>query len=458
MKKFIGDKAFYKKVLAVALPIMLQNGISNFVSMLDNLMVGRCGTEPMSGVSIVNDLLFVFYLCLFGAISGAGIFTAQYYGQKNMKGVRDTFRIKIVICFIILILTVSALLVWKEPLIGLFLHEGSETGDLAATLSYGNDYLMIMLIGLLPVCITNSYASTLRETGETVTPMKASITAVFINLIFNYLLIYGKFGFPELGVQGAAIATVLSRFVEAAYILIWTKRHKDKVPYLEGAFVKFHIPSDLLKKVIVMGTPLLLNETLWAASVEVQKQSYSLRGLAVIAGMNIQSTLFNVLNVVFLALGDSVAIIVGQQLGAGEFDEAKDTSTKVIAMSTTTCVVLGVILAALSSKFPLLYNTTDEVRSLAADFILVSAALLPLDGFLHSTYFTIRSGGKTGITFLFDSGFMWVIAVPVAFVLTRYTSMPIIPIFAICQGLGVIKIIIGVLILRSGKWMNNIVG
>ena len=293
-KKFLGDKAFYKMVLAIAIPIMIQNGITNFVSLLDNIMIGRIGTEQMSGAAIVNQLLFVYNLCLFGGVSGAGIFTAQYAGQKDHEGVRQTFRY-----------------------IGMYLKgEGSEAA-LEATSRYGMQYLWIMFIGLPPFMISQAYSSTLRECGETVQPMKAGVTAVLVNLVFNYLLIYGKFGFPELGVQGAAIATVLSRYVEAAIIIIWSHTHTEKMPFAKGLYSTLKVPANLAKKIMIKGTPLLLNETLWAAGMAILTQCYSIRGLNVVAAQNIANTINNVFNVVFIALGDSVAIVVGQLLGAG---------------------------------------------------------------------------------------------------------------------------------------------
>ena len=419
MRKLIGSKDFYKQVLAISLPIMLQNGISNFVSRLDNIMVGRIGTEQMSGVSIVNQLIFIYYLCIFGAISGAGIFTAQFYGQKNMKGVRDTFRFKLIISLALTAIAAAILLLFENGLISLYLHDGSATGDLAATLRFGKDYLWIMVIGLVPFAVEQSYSSTLRETGETVVPMRASIIAVFVNLVLNYILIYGKLGLPALGVQGAAVATVISRFVQASIVISWAHRHLTKVPYMEGAYSHFSVPVSLVRKIAIMGAPLLLNEGLWAAGIATQMQCYSNRGLSVIAAMNINSTITNVFNIVFIALGDAVAIIVGQQLGSGEHEKARDTAYKIIAFSVSTCVVIGSILFFVGPFFPRIYNTSDEVKSLAGNFIRCAAVCMPLHGYLHSTYFTLRSGGKTIITFLFDSFFLWVAAVPLAYVLTH---------------------------------------
>ena len=309
-KKFLGDKAFYKMVLAIAIPIMIQNGITNFVSLLDNIMIGRIGTEQMSGAAIVNQLLFVYNLCLFGGVSGAGIFTAQYAGQKDHEGVRQTFRYKLWLVIALTIITILILMCSGENLIGMYLKGEGSAAALEATSRYGMQYLWIMFIGLPPFMISQAYSSTLRECGETVQPMKAGVTAVLVNLVFNYLLIYGKFGFPELGVQGAAIATVLSRYVEAAIIIIWSHTHTEKMPFAKGLYSTLKVPANLTKKILIKGTPLLLNETLWAAGMAILTQCYSIRGLNVVAAQNIANTINNVFNVVFIALGDSVAIVV----------------------------------------------------------------------------------------------------------------------------------------------------
>ena len=457
MRKFIGTKQFYKNVFAIALPIMAQNGISNIVNMLDNLMVGRIGTEQLSGVSIVNDLMFVYQLCLFGAISGAGIFTAQYFGQGNENGVRDTFRIKLVICGFIMLLGFAVFGFGDRTLISFYLHEGSQSGDLAATLQYGHVYMMFMLAGLLPQAAEFVYSSTLRETGETVVPMRASFAAVLINLVLNYILIYGKFGFPVLGVAGAAIATAISRIIQALIVILWTHRHNDIKPYINGVYSSFKVAGSLVKKVCVTGLPLVINESLWSIGIVLQKQSYSTRGLAVVAGLNINSTFFNVFSICFVAFGDAVAIIVGQLLGAGKMDEAKDTGLKINVFVTASCIVMGLVVLAAAPYLPEFYNTTPEVKSLASDFLRVTGLMMPLFGLCHSLYFTIRAGGKTFITFLFDSAFLMVIGVPLAFVLTRYTGLDIVSIYAICEGTALIKVIIGFAISTSGVWMQNIV-
>lgn len=455
-RKFIGDKAFYKMVLAVAVPIMLQNGITNFVGMLDNIMVGQIGTEQMSGVAIINQLLMVYYLCIFGGLAGAGIFTAQYFGQHDNEGIRQTFRYKFWMALILTTGAVLILLLFGEDLIQMYLNGSSDGGDLQAALHYGKSYLHVMLLGLPAFMAVQIYVSTLRECGETVVPMKAGIAAVIVNLCLNYLLIYGKLGLPALGVVGAAVATVVSRYVEAAIVIVWTHRHKEKNPYIVGIYKTLKVPGHLVRKYFIKGAPLLINETLWSAGMAMLTQCYSVRGLEVIAGLNIANTINGVFNVVFIAMGDAVAIIIGQLLGAGKMEEARDTDNKIIAFSVCSCIVIALLMTLVAPLFPQIYNTTDEVRALAVRFIIAQAIFMPQAAFMHAAYFTLRSGGKTIVTFLFDSVFVWCVSVPVAYALSRFTLIPVIAIFAMVQIADWIKCVIGFVLVKKGVWLQNI--
>ncbi len=455
--KFIGDRAFYRMVLSVAVPIMIQNGITNFVSMLDNIMVGQIGTEQMSGVAIVNQLLMVYNLCIFGGLAGAGIFTAQYFGQKDDEGIRHTFRYKLWMALILTAAAILLLLFFGKNLIQMYLSGSSDGGDLLAALQYGKSYLQVMLAGLPAFMMLQVYVSTLRESGETIVPMKSGIAAVMINLLFNYLLIYGRLGFPALGVVGAGIATVLSRYVEAAIVMIWTHTHQKKNTYITGVYRTLRVPAGLTGKFFVKGAPLLINETLWSAGMAILTQCYSVRGLNVIAGLNIANTINNVFNVVFIALGDAVAIIIGQLLGAGRMKEARDTDNKIIAFSVSCCIGVAAVMICIAPLFPGIYNTTDSVRALAVKFIMAQAVFMPQAAFIHAAYFTLRSGGKTIITFLFDSVFVWCVSVPTAYVLSRFTGFPVIAIFALVQIADWVKCAIGFILVKKGVWLQNIV-
>ena len=457
LSKFIGNKDFYKMVLMIAVPIMVQNGITNFVSLLDNIMIGQVGTEQMSGVAIVNQLIFVYNLCIFGGVSGAGIFTAQYFGQGNHEGVRQTMRFKLWMSAIITALT--ALLFWAggTSLINAYLTGDGSAESVAATLGYGRQYLWIMLTGLPAFAIVQTYSSTLRECGQTILPMKAGIAAVIVNLSFNYILIYGKFGAPALGVAGAAIATVLSRYVEMLIVAVQVHRKQSEYAYISGLYHTLKVPKSLTLQIIKKGSPLLFNETLWAAGMAMLTQCYSIRGLNVVAGLNVSNTINNVFNIVFIAMGDSVAIVVGQLLGAGKMKEARDTDNKMIAFSVMCCTGVAIVMFLLAPLFPGLYKINDEARQLAQYFIMATAVFMPQNAFLHATYFTLRSGGKTIITFLFDSVFIWCVSVLLAYLFSHYTALPVVAVYVFVQLGDIIKCTIGFLLVKKGVWLQNIV-
>lgn len=456
-KKFIGDKAFYRHVAAIALPIILQNGISNFVSLLDNIMVGQVGTLEMSGVSVVNQLMMVFYLCVFGATSGAGIFTAQFHGSRDQEGIRFTFRFKVLICVLLSLLGAAIFLFAGDALINAYLQGEGSAEDAATTLQHAKSYLLVMLVGLPPFAMTNVYASTMRECGKTTVPMVAGIVAVLVNLVGNYILIFGNFGAPKMGVAGAALATVISRYVELAIVALWTHLHAKEYLYIRGAYRSLYIPRKLFGNILTKGMPLLANEFMWSAGIATLSQCYSTCGLDVVPALNITTTISNLSSVVFLAVGSTVGIIMGQMLGANRpVPEIRDHNRKLIALGVSSGVVFGGLMASISGVFPLLYNTEDSVRELATGLILIAAAAIPIGAYLNPAYFTLRSGGKTMITFLFDSGFVWGVSIPVAFCLSRFTDMPILPLYAICQALDLIKCVVGFILVKKGVWIQNL--
>ncbi len=456
-KKLIGTRSFYRMVLRLTVPIILQNGITNFVNLLDNIMVGRLGTEQLSGVGIANQLIFVYTLCLFGGLSGAGIFTAQFFGKGDVEGMRYTFRYKLLTALTVTVIGGCVLIPFGSDLITLFLSEEDAAGNVALTLAFGREYLRYALIALIPTALTQVYANTLRETGHTVPPMLASAIAVATNGLFNYLLIFGIGPFPALGVVGAAIGTIIARVVELCIVVGWTHGHKAAAPYIKGAYRSLRIPRALLGHMTVKSLPLLFNEFLWSSGMTVLTQCYSTRGLIAVAAVNIATTIANVFNIVYMSMGSAVSILVGNQLGAGDIEGARDTDRKIIAFSCTLCLGIGGIMALLAPLFTSVYHVTDEVKSLAALLIMVYAAMMPFNSFAHNCYFTLRSGGQTFITFLFDSAFVWGISVPVALILSRLTDLPIIPLFVLCVSLDLIKCVIGLFMLRSGKWARKLV-
>lgn len=456
MKKYIGDKAFYKMLLVLLIPMVIQQAVTSFVNLLDNIMVGRLGTESMSAVAIINQLMFVYNVTIFGCISGASIYSAQFFGNKDYNGVRYAFRFKLLLGIIISTAAIIIFSIFGDKLIGLYLTEDGGR-DLLFTLSEARSYLKIMILGLIPFMISQAYFTTLREAGETFIPMLASTIAICVNLTFNYLLIFGKFGFPELGVRGAAIATVLSRFVEITFTIFMTHKNKEKYAFTKGLYKSLYIPADIIKKIAITGAPLLINEILWSVGNAGITQNYSVRGLGVMAALNISSTVSNLFMIVFFAMGGAIAVLIGRELGAGNIEGAKDMDRKLVFFNVSTYVVIGALLATLAPFIPYVYKTEDAVRSLATQFLFVYALAMPLFAFNHSTYFTMRAGGKTIITFLFDSAFVMVVTYPLSYMLARHTALHITLVYLIIQLSDSIKAVIGAILLKSGIWAKNII-
>ena len=455
--KYIGDRAFYKMVLAIVIPIIIQNAITNFVSLLDNIMVGQVGTEPMSGVAIANQLMFVFNLCVFGGISGAGIFSAQFHGAGNLEGVRRCFRYKLYLCAILVSSAVVVFITRGGSLISLYLHDGDSPAKIAETLRHGLRYLHIMLWGLPAFALTQVYAGTLRESGEAALPMRAGITAVFVNLVFNWLLIFGHMGFRPMGVAGAAIATVLSRYVELAIVVVFTHANPNRYRFIRGVYSSLRVPLDLAGRITLKGLPLLVNETMWSLGMATLTQCYSMRGLDVVAAMNISTTISNLFAVTFLSMGSATAILVGQALGANDLEGAKRTASRLIAFSVAITAATSLVMLGLAPFIPRLYRTEEHVRTLATGLLMIYAGCMPLFSYANSAYFTLRSGGKTLLTFAFDSGFTWVIAVPMAWCLVRLTDWDVRLIYLCVQLADIIKVAFGHVLIKRGVWIHNMV-
>lgn len=456
-EKYIGDAAFYKRYLCLALPMILQNAITNLVSFLDNIMVGQLGTEPMSGVAIVNQLIFVYNLAIFGAVSAASIFGAQYFGKGNHKGHMHSFRFKLYATLTVTALTILLFITKGSALISLYLTDTTGSGATEVALQYGLEYLAIMMVGLIPFAINQSYATNIKETGQTLIPMIASFVAVGTNAILDYILIFGLGPIPKLGVAGAALATVIARYIEALIVIVWAHTHKEKNRYLAGSYRGLGIPKSEFKAIIIKGFPLMLNEILWAAGMTTVTQCYSIRGLEVIAGLNIATTITNLFNIIYIQLGACISIVVGQYLGAGKLKEAKDADNKMIVFSVFCCVVVAVAMLLIGGFFPQIYNTSEQIKALAKSFIAVSAIIMPFCAFSHSSYFTLRSGGKTMVTFLFDSVFTWVVVVPSAFILAHYTGLGIVSVYFLVQATELIKVVIGYFMVKSNVWVVQMV-
>lgn len=451
------DQVFYSRVAKIALPILAQGLLTYLVGFIDNIMVGQIGTEAMSGVSISNQLHYVYATCLLGIVAGGSVFGAQFYGSKDMDGFRQSFRFRFFACLTLAVIAFFILFVFGERFISLFLYTQGDGADADMTLLYGRQYLAILLAGMFPYALTQVYASAMKDMGKTLVPMIASITAIFSNTALNYILIFGTMGFPGLGVKGAAVATVISRLIELAIILLSVYKPENTFQSLHHAFEKSRSKASLNRRILVKGLPLMVNELFWSIGTVIMLQCYSYRGIQVVAGLNIATSMYNIFTVVYQSVGGTVAIMMGQLIGAGKMQEAKEINKRLFSIANRLSILCGIALFAAAPFIPQVYATTLEIKELATRLMRILAVCLPVFCYTHVAFFTIRAGGKTIVTFLYDSLNLWVINIPLAFCLTRYTDLPIVPIYFICQMAEIVKLIAGYILVKKGVWLNNIV-
>ena len=458
MKKYFGDKSFYKKVILIALPIMLQQGITQFVSLLDNVMIGNFSDTAMAGVSVVNQIIFVFNFVIIGALAAVGIYIAQYFGANDQHNQMLCFRLKFWVGLIILLLMILIILVFGDYLINAFLTNPSSQEEKLAIETSAKDYLFIISFTFLPYTISQIYSSTLREVGETVKPMIAGAIAVVVNGLFNMWFIYGGLGVPAMGASGAAIATLIARIVEMLFLIFFTHKHHKKFNFVEGVFKSVYVPKRIIKNVLIKGTPLIFNELLWSLGTTLLLRIYSNRGTDILKAFSISSTTTNLFYIIFGAMASAISIMVGQSLGAGNLEEAVDNDRKLIMFSVIVCFIFGIILACIAPIIPMLYkDISQNVGKLATSLMFVIAGCMIIFSFNTSCFYTLRAGGVTFVTFLFDSLFVWVVSLPLALVLVKLTDASIVLVYFIVQITEIIKSVIGYLLIKSKIWVKNLV-
>ena len=450
-ERTIEDRELYGRVMKLAIPLMLQFGLSNLIGVINNIMVGVLGTEQLAGVSIANQLIGIYYLCIFGAVSGAEIFGAQYYGREDYDSVRYIFRYKIIVTVCISAVMSVLFIFLGKPLISLFLHESDDGKDLMLVLNEGYRYGLCMLVGFFPYGLSNAFSSSYKESNNTKVPLYSSSAGLILSVILNYILI------PPLGVLGAALATVISRFAECMINIIWARRHRSEFPTGNGLFNGQRIPPDLLKTVITRGLPLILNETFWQIGYTIQMQSLSLKGIDAVAAVNIASTISSLFIYMTFALGNVMAIITGNLLGNNMFEEAKKTVWKITRLTVFIGIGMGVLMLLISPFYPLLYgNVEKEVLAISTKLLIIEAAAAPFTTIYNDMYATLKCGGNTVITFLYDCGLLWGLNVLFSVILSRFTGLGIVMIYLIIKSLEIVKDVIGIYLVKKGVWLSNL--
>ena len=442
------DRKFLGNMLKIALPIMIQNLITSSLNMADTIMVGKLGEVEIAAVGIANQYFFFFSMILFGLCGGCSVFISQYWGKKDFTNIKRMLGLGLVSVLLVSIIFMAVGFINPGKIISLF-NKDSTVIDL------GGKYLFIVLFSYIFTAVTFIYSYSLRSIGNTVAPLIVNIAALLCNVFFNYVLIFGKFGAPALGVEGAAIATLIARVVEAIILVFLI--YKDNGVFAANLTELKDINTIFFRKSFKIILPVLLNDVFWAMASLIYSVVYGRMGTGATAAVQICNTVSNMFMVVTFGMASASAIMVGNSIGEGKEDQTIDYAKKFMVISLFLSIILGVILALTSPLILDLFNVSDEVKS-STLIMLYIVSFIFIVRFLGMVIIVgiLRGAGDAKSALIIEGTTMWFIGVPLTIMGAFLFKLPVHLVYALAIIEEVAKFILGLMRLKSRKWINNI--
>ncbi|MDR1971727.1 MAG: MATE family efflux transporter [Treponema sp.] len=442
------DKEFYKKLFAIAIPIMLQNLINSFVNVVDTVMIGRLGTVEIAAVGLGNNVFFFYMIILFGICSGGAVFIAQFWGKRDIGGIRKTVGLCMALnLFIGGIFTLGAALV-PDRIMGLY-------SDDPAVIRTGAVYLRHLAPSFLPFAIAQVLVLSLRSVEEVKAPMVTTVAALSINVALNWLWIFGIGPFPAMGVAGAALATTAARFTET--LLLFVIICRGKFPILGPLREMCAFSRTFISRFALIVSPILANEFIWSLGVSMQNVIFARTHTDAIAAFNITGTVSQLTWVLFIGLGNGVGVLIGKTIGEGDHDTARGYALRILFFAPLVAVGAAALLIPISWLIPLIFKVNETVLHTAALMMMILAAAYPFRAFNMSMVIGIcRAGGDTVFCAFYDVAFMWAIALPAAAAASFIFHAPFPLIYLLVLSEEFFKLIAGIWRFRSGKWLHDV--
>ena len=445
---FHWDAAFTKRLLLVALPIMFQNLVASSLHIIDGIMVSGLGTPPYAAVTQMSRFMFLFQLTLFGVVSGSSIFLSQFWGKKDVAGMRSVMSMCLRLTLPLALLFGGVSLFAPRLVVGFFLDPGESA-------EYARQYLMLVAPGMLFTAVDTVYASAMKSSEKTYIPMMAGIAAIVTNTVLNYILIYGKLGLPAMGIRGAAIATLIAGGVSLTVnvSVSYSKRlasaaKLNQLLALNGAFFRRYLKTIF---------PVILNESFWALGITVYSSCFGRLGDTAVAAQGIYSTVDQLIFVMIYGLMHGSAIVMGRSIGAGEREEAYLYARRLLFAAVCLGLFMGTVM--FSSRFWLVtfFNISKEAQGLAAVFLGYASFFAWAKAFnCINIVGVLRSGGDTVFSMALDVGSIWCFGVPLVALATFVFRWPVEIVFLCTAVEEVPKIALGLKRMLSKKWINDL--
>lgn len=449
LRSIVEDKKFLKKTIAIGIPIAVQALLNTTLNLVDTMMIGSLGESTIAAVGLANKVFFVFTLLLFGIVSGSSILTAQYWGKRDVKNIRRVLGISLIIGLSGAVIFMLAGLFIPKVVMSIFTpSEG--------TISIGASYLAIVALSYPLTAITNCYISLLRATNQVKAPVFISIVSILVNVVLNYTLIYGNFGAPKLGVQGAAIATVIARLVECLSILAVVYISKGPAAAKIKELVAFD--KEFIKKYLITVSPVIANEFMWGLGVTMYSLVYGRMGDEAVAAITITQNVEQICVVIFQGLSSATAVILGNELGANKIKDAERHSKSFFVLQFMLTIVMGMVCLLIRTPLINLFSVPDNIAADITKCLTVFVCYLPFRMFnLINIVGVLRSGGDTKASLLLDITGVWCVGIPFAFLGGIVLGLPIYYVYAMITIEEVYKFILGLRRYKQKKWLRNII-
>jgi len=447
-RKTFEDKAFLKATASFTIPVMLTMVLSTVTNLVDTMMVGTLGEASISAVGLANKYFYVFSMVIFGVHSGSGLLMAQFYGSDDAENIRRTFGLGLLINLIASFLFAFVACIFPIAVMSIFT-------DSAVSTELGIRYLRIAGLSFPLFAVSNILSSLLRATRNVRVPVVASVVSILTNVLFNYCLIFGRAGFPAMGIEGAAIATVIARIAELLILLLFSLRKGSVLRGKLGDFVGWS--GTFLRNFVRCSLPILINEILWGFGTTLYYVAYGHMGDNATAAITITETVTKILNTAGNGLASAASVLLGNELGAGKLKKAEDNSAKLLVLGLTVALICSVLLLIFRNPVLGLFDVSEEVRLSASVCMAIYAAILPF----YYTYCIIivgilRAGGDSKASLFLDSSGVWFIALPLIFLGAFVWKLPITAVFALSLVEEVYKTILSLIRWRKKVWLRNL--
>ena len=452
MKKYIGDKRFYKQVFTLILPIMLQQLFVSIAGYVDNLMINEYGDGPLAynGVSAANRLMFVCNFVWMGLAATASIFIAQYFGAKNKEKIKESIRLSLVVEMIFGVIGALVLLLFGQMVVNSYVQDPMSR-------EFGYDYIKVMATGVIFIALNTALSNSLRSVKKATLPLVSGVIGIIVNVCLNYCFIFGNFGFPELGATGAAIATVISKVVEFVVFVVAIIVMKEE--NFKGLLKSLKISKNLVKEYIKKGIPLVTNELLWALGMVILTAMYTYKNDLWYNAYSYSQNISDLFFIVFAGIGTGTAVIVGESLGKSDFERAEKDFYSMKGLSIMIGAFVGVLMIITSPYISLMFEPTLEVKEMMIKVLNVTAIFCAIYCYNSVSFFVLRSGGDTTRAFILDQTPTYLIAIPLAAILGINASkwglaLPLI--YLITHSSDVFKIFLGNYFVNKKTWLVNL--